>query len=339
MIKFLKKISLSIMGLILVMGMASCSSGETEKNNTDKKATSESTVEKKEAKDMNFVIVPKVVAAWFDEVNKGAQQQADLLSEQLGVNVTIDYRAPENADVAEQNRVLEQAAATNPAGIAVDPVDYEGSKAIIEQIKEQGIPVVIFDAIAPEESGLTSIGNDFSEQAIKGAEILVDILGEKGTIAIMQGVPSAPNHNQRYEAYKEYLSQFPDIKVIDAGLGNDSVEESKQQASAILASNPDINGFLMCDASAPVGISTAVEEAGKTGEITIVGLENLSDILALVKEGKIHSTTCTRPYIQGSNAVLMLWQQYNGIDTPKFVDTGIDIVNKDNVNEWIEIMK
>ena len=81
----------------------------------------------------------------------------------------------------------------------------------------------------------------------------------------------------------------------------------------------------MCDASAPVGISTAVEEAGKTGEITIVGLENLSDILALVKEGKIHSTTCTRPYIQGSNAVLMLWQQYNGIDTPKFVDTGIDI--------------
>ncbi|WP_311491890.1 substrate-binding domain-containing protein [uncultured Anaerococcus sp.] len=336
---FFKKTSLAIMGLLLVIGLSSCSSGESEKNTTNEKAASEATDEKKEAKDMNFVIVPKVVAAWFDEVNKGAQQQADLLSKQLGVKVTIDYRAPENADVAEQNRVLEQAAATNPAGIAVDPVDYEGSKAIIEQIREQGIPVVIFDAIAPEDSGLTSIGNDFSVQAIKGAEILVDALGKKGTIAIMQGVPSAPNHNQRYEAYKEYLSQFPDIKVIDAGLGNDSVEESKQQASAILASNPDINGFLMCDASAPVGIATAVEEAGKTGKITIVGLENLSDILALVKEGKILATSCTRPYIQGSNAVLMLWQKYNGIDTPKFVDTGIDIVNKDNVDEWIEIMK
>ena len=46
------------------------------------------------AEDMTFVVVPKCVHAWFDEVNKGAQKQADLLSEQLGVEVTIDYRAP-----------------------------------------------------------------------------------------------------------------------------------------------------------------------------------------------------------------------------------------------------
>ena len=81
------------------------------------------------AKDMTFVIVPKCVHAWFDEVNKGAQIQADALSEQLGVEVKIDYRAPNAADVAEQNSVLEQAAATKPAGIALDPVDYDGSKA------------------------------------------------------------------------------------------------------------------------------------------------------------------------------------------------------------------
>ena len=46
------------------------------------------------AEDMTFVVIPKCVHAWFDEVNKGAQKQADLLSAQLGVEVKVDYRAP-----------------------------------------------------------------------------------------------------------------------------------------------------------------------------------------------------------------------------------------------------
>ena len=100
-------------------------------------------VNTKAAKDMTFVIVPKCVHAWFDEVNKGAVIQANALSEQLGVAVKIDYRAPGSADVVAQNAVLEQAAATKPDGIALDPVDYDGSKAVIEEIQARGIPVVL----------------------------------------------------------------------------------------------------------------------------------------------------------------------------------------------------
>ena len=97
-----------------------------------------------EKKALTFVIVPKVVHAWFDEVNKGAQMQAKVLSQQLGVEVKIDYRAPQSADVAEQNAVLEQAAATRPTGIALDPLDYAGNKAVIEEIQKRGIPRVSF---------------------------------------------------------------------------------------------------------------------------------------------------------------------------------------------------
>ena len=177
------------------------------------------------AKDMTFVIVPKCVHAWFDEVNKGAQIQADALSDQLGVEVKIDYRAPNAADVAEQNSVLEQAAATKPAGIALDPVDYDGSKAVIEQIEEQGIPVVLFDAPSPEGSGLTSCGNDFKEQATIAADRLAKEIGEKGKVAVMQGFPSAPNHAERYQAHLDALKKYPDIEVVDGGIGGKSGSE------------------------------------------------------------------------------------------------------------------
>lgn len=311
------------MSVVLVMGCSSGKEGEKAKG---------SGAEKKE---LTFVIVPKTVHAWFDEVNKGAQKQADALTEQLGVKVKIDYRAPQKSDVAEQNTVLEQAAATKPDGIALDPVDYEGNKAVIEEIEKQGIPVLLFDAPAPEGSSLTSVGNDFKEQAAIASDKLAELIGKKGKVAVMQGVPSAPNHAERYQAHLAALAKYPDIKVIDGGIDNDNVEEAQSQAAAVLAANPDLKGYLNCDACGS-GLAAAVEEAGKKGEVTLVTMDNLIEILDYIKNGTISATSSTIPQMQGSMAVLMMWQKHLGIDIPKKIDTGIAYIDKTNIEQWIK---
>ena len=289
------------------------------------------------AEDLTFVIVPKCVHAWFDEVNKGAVKQAETLSEQLGVEVKIDYRAPQNADVAEQNTTLEQAAATHPDGIALDPVDYEGSKAVIEEIQAQGIPVILFDAPSPEGSGLTSVGNDFSEQAKLAADKLAEIIGGKGKVAVMQGFPSAPNHAERYEAHLAALAEYPDIEVVDGGIDNDNVETAQEQAAAVLAGNPDLVGYLNCDACGS-GVAAAIEEAGKAGQVKFVSMDNLIEILDYVKSGTITATSSTIPQMQGSMAVLMMWQASLGVEIPAKVDTGIAYIDETNIDEWIELV-
>ncbi|MFA9464550.1 MAG: substrate-binding domain-containing protein [Velocimicrobium sp.] len=330
----MKRRILSVM-LVLVMavGLMGCSSDQSSSNSTNE--TTDSSVET--GKDLTFVVVPKCVHPWFDEVNKGAQAQADALSKQLGVQVKIDYRAPETADVAEQNTVLEQAAATKPDGIALDPLDYEGNKAVIEEIQKQGIPVVLFDAPAPAGSDLTSVGNDFAEQATIAADQLAKLIGEEGKVAVMQGVPTAPNHAQRYQAHLDALAKYPNIEVIEGGIDNDSVEEAQSQAAAVLAANPDLKGFLNCDACGS-GIAAAVEEAGKTGQVKIVSMDNLIEILEYVKSGTITATSSTIPQMQGSMAILMLWQASMGIDIPKTVDTGIAYIDSSNIDEWIDMV-
>lgn len=330
----MKKKVLGILSLLLVTAMFAqgCgSTGSTEAKEDDSATT-------KTAENMTFVIVPKVVHAWFDEVNKGAQAQADVLSKQLGVEVKIDYRAPQKADVAEQNSVLEQAAATKPNGIALAPVDYEGSKAVIEEIEAQGIPVVIFDGTAPDESGITLVGNDFAEQATIAADKLAAIIGEKGKVAIMQGFPSAPNHAERYQAHKDALDKYPDIEVIDGGIDNDNIEEAQSQAASVLAANPDLAGYLNCDACGS-GIAAAIEEAGKTDQVKFVSLDNLVEILDYVKSGTISATSSTIPQMQGSMSVLMLWQTSIGVEIPKKVDTGIAFIDETNIDEWLEMVK
>lgn len=319
----------TLIAAILVGHVTSCDSPE--------EVQSVSSPQETQNQDMTFVIVPKVVHAWFDEVNKGAVKQAALLSEILGVNVEIDYRAPQKADVVEQNAVLELAAATNPAGIALDPLDYEGSKAVIEEIQERGIPILLFDSPAPAGSGLTSIGNNFAEQAELAAERLAELIGYSGKVAVMQGFPSAPNHAERYQAHLDTLAGYPDIEVIDGGISNDSIEEALSQAASVMAANPDLVGYLNCDATSS-GIAAAIEEAGKKGQVKFVSMDNLIEILEYVKSGTITATSSTRPQMQGSMSVLMMLQAAMGVELPKIVDTGIAYIDETNIDHWIELV-
>lgn len=329
-----KRILLVVLAVTLVTSLfAGCADKAVDTPVSAPDATPEAVV----GEDLTFVIVPKCVHAWFDEVNKGAVLQGEALSKQLGVNVKIDYRAPQSADVVAQNAVLEQAAATRPDGIALDPVDYDGSKAVIEEIRAQGIPVILFDSPAPAGSDLTSVGNDFGQQAELAAEQLAELIGYEGKVAVMQGFPSAPNHAERYQAHLDTLAKYPDIEVIEGGIDNDNLEEAQSQAAAVLAANPDLVGYLNCDACGS-GIAVAIEEAGKTDQVKFVSMDNLIEILKYVKSGTITATSSTVPQMQGSMAVLMMWQASIGMDIPKVIDTGIAYIDQSNIDEWIEMV-
>lgn len=281
-----------------------------------------------------FVIIPKVAHPWFEEVRKGALMQADLLKKQAGIGVTIDYLPPSSAGLNEQNSILDRATATHPDGIAFDPVDAISKMPLIGKIRAQGIPIIVFDSPSPE-AGITSVGNDFSQQGVIAAERLVRLIGEKGKVAVMQGFPTAPNHKERYEAQVAVLKKYPGISIVDGGIDNDDVRMAQHQAAAVLAANPDLSGYLCCDAAGPIGIAAAVKKAGKAGRIKVVGMDGIGPILEAIKEGIIEATAATKPRMQGSMSVLMLWQASLGVQLPRKIDTGIDVISRENVESFL----
>lgn len=286
------------------------------------------------ARELRFIIIPKVAHPWFDEVHKGARAQAEVLSRELGVEIVVDYMPPSIADVVEQNAMLEKAARSRPSGIAVDPVDAVGHMTAINRIRDQGIPMVLFDSPSPDAS-MTSIGNDFAQQGIIAAERLVKLLGGAGKVALMQGYPTAPNHKERYEAQMAVLRKHPRITVVDGGTDNDDIETARQQASTVLEAHPDLSGYLCCDASGSIGIATAIKKAGRAGKVKVVSMDGIKPILDAIKEGVIESSSATIPKMQGSMSVLMLWQASLGVQMPQAVDTGIDLITQDDVDIYL----
>ena len=286
------------------------------------------------AKSYRFIIVPKVAHPWYDEVRQGAQTQADLLSRELVAGVTVEFMPPAKAETGAQAAVLEQAAASSPSGIALDPVDVVEHLEVINRIQAAGIPVVLFDAPSPAPN-LTSVGNNFAEQGVIAAERLVQLIGSAGKVAIMQGCPTAPNHQERYDAQLAVLKQHPQITVIDGGTDHDDIETARQQAAAVLVAHPDLKGYLCCDASGPIGIAAAIKQAGKAGVVKVVGIDGIRPILEAIKEGLLESSSSTIPRMQGSMAILMLWQAALGLKLPRSIDTGIEVITQENVGNHL----
>ncbi|NIN35753.1 MAG: sugar ABC transporter substrate-binding protein [Gammaproteobacteria bacterium] len=283
---------------------------------------------------LRFIIIPKVQHPWFDEVNNGAQAQAEILSRALGAEIVVDYMPPSICDIVEQNAILENAAKSRPSGIAIDPVDVVDHMTAINRVRDQGIPVVLFDSPSPDGS-ITSVGNNFAQQGVIAAERLAKLIGYTGKVAVMQGYPTAPNHKERYQAQVEVLKKYQNITVLDGGIDNDDIETARQQASSVLESHPDLSGYLCCDASGPIGIATAIKEAGKAGKVKVVSMDGIKPILDAIKQGVIDSSSATIPKMQGSMSVLMLWQASLGVQMPQAIDTGIAVITQENVDRYL----
>ena len=172
---------------------------------------------------------------------------------------------------------------------------------------------------------------------VVAAERLVRLIGGRGMVAVMQGFPSAPNHKERYEAQVATLKKYSGINIVDGGIDNDDIAIAKQQAAIVLNSNPDLSGYLCCDASGPIGIAAAIKEADKTGKVKVVGMDGIKPILEVIKEGVIESSVSTIPRMQGSMSVLILWQSSLGVQIPHRIDTGIDVITQENVDSFLSL--
>jgi len=276
----------------------------------------------------HFVMVPKVVHPWFELVHNGSLQAAKMLEEWTGSSFKVEYRAPQKANVKEQNEILQKAIAEAVDGIMIDPLDANENRVFIQKALDQGIQVVIFDSMSLAGMDLISIGNDFCEQSQLAAHRLAKIMGGKGEVAIMQGVLTAPNHMMRAKCHEQTFKLYPEIRVVARGVDNDDIKTAQQEATRIMKAYPNLKGWVSCDAAGPIGVGLAIKELNKVGQIVSVGTADLPQMIELIKEGVVDSSTSTKPRMQGYWSVISLWQAMLGVNMPKRIDTGVAIITK-----------
>ena len=285
-------------------------------------------------KTLTFVMVPKGVHPYYDPCFEGFKAAA----KQYGI--TAEYAAPQEFDIAVQVKLIEDLIVRGVDGIAISALDDKPLVPVIEQAMEAGIKVLTFDAPAPSSAQLSYIGTNNEYAGYVGGKKIAALMGRKGKLAILQGGLGAPNLNMRREGLRKALIDVaPAIEIVTVEDIQGKFDLTVNKTEAILETYPDIKGIFGVSAYGALAAGIVIKEQGKVGEVIVAGFDDLKDTLEGIRDGSVQFCIAQKTFKMGWLSVERLLKAVKGEEIEKEIDTGIIVVDKNNVDTYMDEMK
>lgn len=256
-------------------------------------------------------------------VKKGAETKAKELGD-----VDIIFRAPAGkVDPNEQTRMVEDAINQKVDAILLAPSDKSALGPVVERAIDEKIPVVIIDSPVDAEGYVTFLSTDNYAAGALAADTLAKLVNEKGKVGIINAQPGAGTAIARSSGFEDRLKdKYPNMKVAGIQYSNGDKAVALNQATDMMTANPDLVAFYGSNEGSTVGISRALEESGNIGKIKLVGFDFSKDTITGLKNGSIQASMVQNPEKMGYDGVAAAYDNINGKEVPKHVDTGVKVV-------------
>ncbi len=246
--------------------------------------------------DFKIVTIPKTTGiAWFQRMDLGVKQFAA----DTGVDAYQD--GPATADAAEQAKYVEDAIAAKVDAICVVPFSTEALEPVLKKARDAGILV-----ISHEADGMTNIDYDLEafDNTAYGEHFmtkLAELTDKQGEYAVMVGALTSQTHNTWVDASVALQQKdYPDMKLAgDKVESADDQEQAYTKTKEVLTAYPELKGFQGSAMADVAGAARAVEEAGMTGKVKIVGTSLVSVSGKYIKDGVIDMISFWDPAAAG----------------------------------------
>jgi len=282
---------------------------------------------------LRFAVIPKALdIPVFNYAKIGAERQA----KEYG-NVDILWNAPVTADQLKQKEILESAITQKVDGIAISALNGDFLTETINKAIDAGIPVVTWDSDAPKSRRYAFYGvDDVASGRIMGEET-VRLLNGKGKVAIITSM-GATNLQRRLDGIKESLAKAPGIQIVEVF----DIKEDAVRCAELIATGtnryPDLAAWLSVGGW-PVFTrnATAAVDPSKT---KVISFDTIQPALDLLREGKVTVLLGQKYFGWGSEPVKLLYDIKHGKMPPSpIIDSGVDLVTKKNVDEYVSKWK
>ncbi len=263
--------------------------------------------------------------------------------------VTEDMRGPESFAPSIEVDEFRAAVARKPAGILVSVADPALMGPEINKAIAAGIPVITMDSDAPDSQRLYFIGTNNLEAGRLGGQRVAAELSGKGNVVFFT-MPSQPNLVERLKGYQDVLANYPGIKVVEvfdmkgeSGTAMDKAREYLERTGPA-----KINAFICLESSSGKDVGEAFKRAKPQGTI-LMAMDVDRATLELVKDGTVQATISQKPFTMALLGLKALddlhhyplkpltrdWGSDALSPVPAFVDTGVSLVDKSNVDKFL----
>jgi len=277
---------------------------------------------------------------------------AGLSKAASALKVRSDFDGPPSYDAKAERDALDQAVQKKATGILLAVTDPAVLKDSIDKAVAAGIPVITVDADAPASKRLFFIGTNNYQAGFTGGQRLAQELKGKGNVVVFT-MPDQPNLQDRLRGYKDALARTPDIKITRVVDIQGDPRIAFDTTTQIIGKERDkVDGFVCLEAQSGKEVAGVLNSYHVTGKI-VMAMDTDQETLDLIQKGAIAATIAQKPYTMAFVGLHMLddlyhnkpasldkdWSKDSYAPIPSFVDTGSDLIDKSNVDAFMQAGK
>ncbi len=267
---------------------------------------------------------------FFIDMQRGAKAAA----KRLGVNLIVQA-AEREVDVERQMEIVEDLIQQKVSALCITP---SGSKEIVPAIVEAnkaGIPVLIIDTRVDMPSLkaaggriVTFIGSDNVEGGRIAGSYMAKLLGGKGKVAILEGIPGAETSDARLKGFHQAIASHPGIEVVASQTANWERDQGYTVCQNILQAHPDVQGIFACNDLMALGAVEAIAAAGKQGQVQVVGFDATDDGRKAIEAGTMAGSVAQHPEEMGRLAIENALALIKGKPVPPEIPVKVELITR-----------
>jgi len=266
--------------------------------------------------------------------------------------VRSDFDGPQTYDPKAERDALDQAVQKKATGILLAVTDPALLKDSIDKAVAAGIPVITIDSDAPASKRLFFIGTNNYQAGFTGGQRLAQELKGKGNVVVFS-MPDQSNLQERLRGYKEALAKTPDIKITRVVDIQGDPRIAFDTTTQIIGKERDkVDAFVCLEAQSGKEVAGVLNSYHVTGKV-VMAMDTDQETLDLIQKGSIAATIGQKPYTMAFVGMQMLdnlyhhkpssldkdWSKDGYAPIPSFVDTGSALIDKSNVDAFMQAGK
>lgn len=226
-------------------------------------------------------------------------------------------------DAAAQSNQVKDFIVQDVVAIVLSPCESRSVAPAIKEANQAGIPVLTVD-IPCNEPGvkiLSQIATDNYGGGKKAGEAMIEALGARGGKVAILHYKQAESCRDRVKGFREVIEAHNQsaaapiqlVSELESGAAKDKASKAAEDA---LQADPDLTGIFAINDPAALGARAALEKAGKTEQVVIIGFDGQPEGKQAIKEGKIYADPIQFPDKMGIEAAQAIANYYRGLEVP-----------------------
>ncbi len=274
------------------------------------------------------LVVKTLNNPFFIDMERGAEEAA----RSRGI-VLLVQAAEREVDVERQMQIAENLIQRKVSVLIIAPSGSREIVPVILKANRAGIPVIIVDtrvdAAELESAGgriATFIGSDNYEGGRLAGQFLVERMGSRARLAVLEGIPGHETSDARLRGFREALAPYPEMMVVASQPANWERDQGYNVCQNILQAHPDVNALFAASDLMALGATEAIAAAGLTRKITVVGFDAIDEARQAVRRGAMAGTVAQNPVRMGAVGVEWATRILGGETPPPTVAVPIELV-------------